>query len=58
MSGIDILSIPYGIAPGWTLKDLTDDESTWVQVMFLVPSGNKPLPEPMMTLIYTAIWHY
>ena len=23
----------------------------------LVPSGNKPLPEPMLTLIYVVIWH-
>ena len=24
----------------------------------LVPSGNKPLPEPMLTQIYVAIWHH
>ena len=24
----------------------------------LVPSGNKPLPEPMLTPIYVAIWHH
>ena len=24
----------------------------------LVPSGNKPLPEPMLTKIYAAIWHH
>ena len=24
----------------------------------LVPSGNKPLPEPMLTQIYVAMWHY
>ena len=23
----------------------------------LVPSGNNPLPEPMLTQIYVAIWH-
>ena len=23
----------------------------------LVPSGNKPLPEPLLTQIYVAIWH-
>ena len=23
----------------------------------LVPSGNKPLPEPMLTQIYITIWH-
>ena len=24
----------------------------------LVPSGNKPLPETMLTQIYVAIWHH
>ena len=24
----------------------------------LVPSGNKPLPEPKMTQIYVAIWRH
>ena len=24
----------------------------------LVPSGNKPLPEPMMTQIYVTIWRH
>ena len=24
----------------------------------LAPSGNKPLPEPMLTQIYVAIWHH
>ena len=24
----------------------------------LVPSGNKPLPEPMLTQIYVAKWHH
>ena len=24
----------------------------------LVSSGNKPLPEPMLTQIYTAIWRH
>ena len=23
----------------------------------LVPSGDKPLPEPMLTQVYVAIWH-
>ena len=23
-----------------------------------VPAGNKPLPEPMLTQIYIAIWHH
>ena len=24
----------------------------------LVPSGSKPLPEPMLNLIYVAIWYH
>ena len=24
----------------------------------MVPSDNKPLPEPMLTQIYVAIWHH
>ena len=24
----------------------------------LVPLGNKPFPEPMLTQIYVAIWHH
>ena len=24
----------------------------------LVPSGNKPLPEPILTKIYVAKWHH
>ena len=24
----------------------------------LVPSGNKPLPEPMLTQIYIAMWRH
>ena len=31
------------------LQDLSDDKSTLVQVMALVPPGTKPLPEPMLT---------
>ena len=33
-----------------------DDKSTLVQVMGLVPSGNKPLPEPMLTKIHDVLW--
>ena len=40
-------------------QDLTEDKSPLVEVMALVLSGNKPLPEPMLTQIYVAIWrHY
>ena len=40
--------------------DLTDDKST-VNIGSgngLVPSGNKPLPEPMLTQISVAKWRH
>ena len=38
-------------------QDLTDDKSTLVQVINgLVPSGNNPSPEPVLTKISNAIW--
>ena len=37
--------------------DLPDDKSTLVQVI-APPSGNKPLPETMLTQINVAIWWY
>ena len=44
---------------GTYLLDLTDDKSTLVQVINgLVPSGNQPLPEPMLTQISVAIWRH
>ena len=36
--------------------ELTDDEVNIGSGNGLVPSGNKPLPEPMLTQIYVAIW--
>ena len=39
-------------------EDLTDDKSALVQVMAYVPSGNKPLPEPMFTHIYVTVWRH
>ena len=39
-------------------QDLTGDKSTLVQENGLVSSGNKPLPEPMLTQIYVAIWRH
>ena len=48
-------SIFCEIALMWLSLDLTNDKSTLVQVM---PSGNKPLPEPMLTQISDAIWHH
>ena len=32
-------------------QELIDDKST-------LPDGTKPLPEPMLTKIYGAIWHH
>ena len=46
LSRIDILSISCKTAPRSMPQDITDDKSTLVQVM--VPSGNKPLPEPKL----------
>ena len=35
-----------------------DGKSTLVQVNGSVPSGNKPLPEPMLIQINVTIWHH
>ena len=54
ISRIDILSISCEIAPRWMPQDLI-----WWLVNIgsgngLVPSGNKPLPEPMLTKIFVV----
>ena len=36
------------------VMDFTDDKSNTVSGNGLVPSGNKPLPEPVLTQIYVA----
>ena len=49
-----------------SLVGLSLDESHWTELMLvnigsgngLVLSGNKPLPEPMLTQIYVAIWRH
>ena len=38
-------------------QDLTD-EVNFGSGKGLVPSGNKPLSEPMLTKIYVAIWRH
>ena len=39
--------------------NLTDDESTLVQVMAWCHQATGPIPEPMLTQIYVGIWrHY
>ena len=45
--------ISFEIAPRWMLLDLTIDVSIG-SGNGLAPSGNKPLPEPMLTQIYVA----
>ena len=35
----------------WIPQNTFDDKSTFVQVMALVPSGNKPLPGPTVTML-------
>ena len=52
------LSICWETAIRYTPLDFTGDKSAWVQIMLLMPSGNKPSPEPMLTQIYFAIWRY
>ena len=42
----------------WMPMDLTDGKSTFCSGNGLVPSGNKPLPEPMLTQISVAIWRH
>ena len=48
---IDGGSISCEIVLTWTLKDLNIGSGNG-----LVPSGNKPLPEPMLTQFSVAIW--
>ena len=55
---IDDWCISCEIAIRWIQLDLTDDKST-VNIGSgngLVSSGYKPLPEPMLTQIFVAIW--
>ena len=47
-----------------SLVKLPSDECNWILLVNfgsgngLVPSGNKPLPEAMLTQIYVAIWRH
>ena len=47
------------IALRWTSLDLDlpDDEVNIGSGNGLVPSGSKPLPEPVLTQFSVAIWH-
>ena len=45
----------------WNFSQMNAREQLWWQVNIdsgngLVPSGNKPLPDPMLTQIYVTIW--
>ena len=47
--------ISYEITVKWMPLDLTDYIGSGNG---LVPSGDKPLPEPMLTQIYVAKWRH
>ena len=46
---IDGWGILYKIVLRWQWLDITGDKPALVQGNGLMPSGNKPLPEPMLT---------
>ena len=48
-------SMSYEVALKWTSLDLTNDKINIGLGNVLVPSGNKPLPDPMLTKIYVAV---
>ena len=54
-SMINILSISYEIALRGMAQDLIDDQPVGSS-SGLVPSGNNPLPEPMLTKMHVTIW--
>ena len=55
---IDGWGISCEIALIWMSLDFTDDQSTFGSGNGLMPLGNKPLPEPMLTQIchHMASW--
>ena len=53
---IDILSNSCEITLKWMVLDLTDNQVNIGSGNGLVPDGTKPLPEPMFTQIYVAIY--
>ena len=63
--GVDFKSITSLKFISW-IDNLSNEDATephWWKVNIdsgngLVPSGNKPLPEPMLTKIYDGIWHH
>ena len=55
VSLIDIFRSSSGNALWWMPRDLTYDKLTLLQVG-LLPTGNQPLTESMLTQFYVAIW--
>ena len=56
---VDILKVwstSCEIAHRWMPQNTLMISQHWLTCNGLVPSGNKPLPEPMMIQIYVAIW--
>ena len=51
-----VAEVSYKIALRWMPLDLTDDVIG--SGNGLVLSGNKPLPEPMLTQIFVAKWRH
>ena len=54
----DTFSTNCQIALRRTPQNPSDNKPALVQAMALVPSGIKPLLEPILTYIYVAIWHH
>ena len=55
---IDTLSIFYEIGLSWVPQNPIDDQVNIGAGNGLVPSGNEPLSEPMLTKIYVIIWRH
>ena len=51
-------SIPIQISPKYVSKSPIDNKSALVQVMAWCRTGDKPLPEPMMTRIIDALMRH
>ena len=53
---IDVLVTASGIIPMWMPDGYIDENSTLLLAM-LVPSGDKPLPWPMLKKTHNPTWH-
>ena len=56
MLQIKFVSTSCEIAVSWTPQNTFDDKTTMVEVMAMVPSGNKRLLGPVLIQIYDTIW--